>query len=517
MAQTDPSEQSPFATLDQSSPFGAKPQQLDQPEPGAQEAQDFLNSIESDAQPEIAAQPEGDLDPAAQEFLAGEAEQEGLGLPPSTQSPAEDFTDVSPAQMLDEAITTIGDLGARVKASFAGTELSKLKSVRSSFPDAEVTRDDKGNIFIDEEGKPTRKLDKESIGLIENIAGDLIADNARLITEGTIENLFRIKGAIEGMGVASVPAVAIEGAIGANVALSTADFIQEKIFGIERDPERASRLTESALATSFGAGFNFLGARMARSKAARDLLKKGKEKVVETLGGVKDKIQEVEGLLKQVNESGLVQEGKEIKFTPGQKLETLGDEVHLPEVKILEGEMSRENNYRAFRKETSKSIEGAYDSARKLLRQEAGVPTDLGESIGSVISDEKMVWGKHIGKFRKGVDQAAAGAPQSAANTVEAVERVAENLGIDMGSFMALKGKTPAATRQLRVEHIKKMSGLDRNKAEVLSENLHSLVSVAKRKGDKLSLKDIESSYTALRSPNRNERCVRTRPPSSYW
>jgi len=120
---------------------------------------------------------------------------------------------------------------------------------------------------------------------------------------------------------------------------------------------------------------------MARSKAARDLLKKGKEKVVETLGGVKDKIQEVEGLLKQVNESGLVQEGKEIKFTPGQKLETLGDEVHLPEVKILEGEMSRENNYRAFRKETSKSIEGSYDSARKLLRQEAGVPTDLGESL----------------------------------------------------------------------------------------------------------------------------------------
>lgn len=505
-------------TLQQNSAFGAKPQQVAQPVPGEQEQQDLKDAFASspDAPPPGLPSPDEFAEYMADpvdEFAEYAASPQEAG-PERPTVGGEALLDMDPGKLIDQIITDVGDLGARVKASFAGTELSKLKSVRSSFPDAEVTRDEKGNIFIDEEGKPTRKLDKDSIGLIENIAGDLIADNARLITEGVIENSIRLKGMITGavLGLGGGPAAPITvpvataigtsaaGAVGAVTALEAGDFIQEKIFGIERDPERAGRLTEAGLAVGFGAGFNFLGSRMARSKAARDLLKKGKEKVVETLGSVKDKVKEVEGLLKQVNESGLVQEGKEIKFTPGQKVQTLGDDVHLPEVKILEGEMSRENNYRAFRQETANAVEGAYDSARKLLRQEAGVPADLGESIGNVISDEKAVWGKYIGEYRLKVNNAAAGKPQAAINSRDAVTKVADDLGIDLNDFMSLKGDDAAKSMKLRVDLIKKKSGLDRNKSEVLAENLFSLVSLGRRKGGKISLVDIEDSYKTLRN-----------------
>ena len=50
-----PQDMNQFATLDQQSPYGAKPQQVDQPEPGEQDQIDFMEGLEAPASPKMQA------------------------------------------------------------------------------------------------------------------------------------------------------------------------------------------------------------------------------------------------------------------------------------------------------------------------------------------------------------------------------------------------------------------------------------------------------------------------------
>ena len=382
---------SPFQTLSQNSPFGAKPQQVNAPEPGAQEQQDFASSIQSDAQPQIELSDDevadqflaGDDEAAADAFLGAEAapiEEPSIPVEPRAEDTLQDFKN-----QFKDSLT-------RTKLSFAVTDKERSGLLTKIFGEGNVERQDGEFLVRDKSTGKFRRIDQSGFELINDVL-----DFSREAVEEAVALPFEAGGALAG-GLAAGPAGVAVG-IGAGRAASTpaqikvADAIGE-FLGIERDPERSFAL-EAAVGTALNTAVPLAGAKLtsmlANRKAAKEAAKEAKTVVL------RKSSQEFETITNELKDAGLVQN------IPGTDTPIVLWQLHpdAPGALIMRKEF--QDNPQVLNMLT-KQGEAANTVLRDMAEQVGDVSgkidLDLAKEITGIAKKLRSAEGEQLGKFR---------------------------------------------------------------------------------------------------------------------
>lgn len=359
---------------------------------------------------------------------------------------------------------------ARMKNAFAVTGPESLDVLKKSglFDDV---RDQGGTIQVKRKGrKGWENFDRDKWELI----GDTL-DFARDGVEALIENGGRIGGAITGAlvaapegalvgagagtlvapgpgtvaggvggGVAAGLAGAVPGGIaggagGAVIAKNVGDAIAEYVMGIKQDPER-NKTQESVVAGAMGAGFSWLGSRMARNRAAKDAAKR---EATKTLEYAKEQVTRTTEDIAEVAKSfQMDKKTGRIRLDPQQ---AVGPGV-IPELDVTARELSTEQSFRNFRREAGDSIKSAYDSVAHALGAAAGRGAEVGDDFILTAKDVRKVEGKYIEAFRTQAESQLKGVSQPAPVTLNTLQMISQNIKT-AGHAERQLGLTPAQAK----------------------------------------------------------------------
>lgn len=502
------------------SPYAAKPTQLQDPVPGAEEQSEFDAFLASQPAPKMTPMPTPESEFDAAVSMPEEEPTMGLEDPNQMQSPM-------PAP---EGIAALKEqtreAGARLKNAFAVTDRESIETLKKSGLFDDVQLGDNGRVQVKRKGRGGwEDFDREKFELI----GDSI-DWARDILEGTIENAFRVGGGISGAAVAvpsgaasgavaGAPAgplgaaagavtggglaatlgfttgAAVGGAAGAVTAKQAGDAVAEKLFGIVPDPDR-SKVQENATAMAFGAGFNVLSSKLARRQALKASQTREAKK---TLDYARGKAEEAQQMINDVKESGikLGQDGK-FRLDPQQLVGGGG----VPDLDVTAKEMSRNTAFQNFRRQIGQNISDAYDSVAKTIGSLSGREGELGKEFVINAQDIRTAEGKLIGSFRKLADQKLVDQSRQAPKTVKAVSDLLIELGGKVEN-VARKGGYENANWKVIAPDLgdvmKANPSLTKNQAKFLIQEVVQLNERLLRAGGNLPVDEVERLYTGFR------------------
>lgn len=487
-------------------PYGAGPEKLDKPVP-------------KEALPDF-----GDFDFSGLKGGGEVAEQAG-NLPEEPMAPAAPAEGVAPPtepSLMEQATNTLDSFTnpiyealdksmMRAKASFATNPTEKINFLERVYGSANVGVDENGELLYRKDSTQAfEPFDPAKFELIDDAL-----DFTREIVEGTLENLGRAGGGALGFGAgvaegapagaavgSVVPGVGTaagaatggmvkgiaQGAVGAAAGGGTAatlankatNYIQEELVGIPIDPNRDLD-KESYMTFGLGAAFNFLAGRMARRKAYVDSQKKV---YGENIQSASTKLQDASEAVDEVNASGLIKEGGEIVFTPAQ---AAGKE--LPELAVLERELSTVEGYRDFMSKQGELVAEGYDAVIRTLTSAKGIPEKVADRIGAKVTDMRALEGATIGEFRKQALEASGGEKIPLRNVVGQAGEIFESLGIDSNAFI----NAPAEQRISQLVN----TGINKSHAKLIDAHLTKLTQSVE-KG--ITLRELDGQYRTMRT-----------------
>ena len=414
-------------------PTGTRPSDLN-----PQVAQDPLDAYSvpdtSGIQAPLAADPldQYAMGPAPQAADAGFNQEVPEAVDPGAMSP------MPPPEGLASAMEQVNEAGTRFKNAFTVTDNESLQVLRQSglFDDVKKSGD---GLMVKRRGrKGWERFDRDKIELL----GDTL-DLARDAFEGVIENMGRIGGAVGGFATTApqgaavgtaiapgpgtavgavstgmagaVPGAIAGGAAGAVAAKNAGDLVAQKLLGIQRDPER-NMITENGVAAAFGAGFSWLGSKMARRAATREAAAGEARKTVDY---AKQRLADAQADIAEVQASGikLGPDGK-FKLDPHQVV----GQGQIPELDATARDLSQNESFRNFRRQVADSVVGAYDSVARTLGAQAGRGSMVGDDFVLSAQNVREVEGRMIGEFKQQADQQLRGVSQLAPRTTNIIQ-----------------------------------------------------------------------------------------------
>lgn len=379
--------------------------------------------------------PDADLDQFLNNLGAQASPPDANGM--STQPEPEGLSSIK--EQLNEATT-------RFKNAFTVTGKESVDTLKSSGLFTDV-RDKDGEIQVQRKGRNGwESFDRKKF----EVLGDAI-DMSRDVFEGIVENAFRTAGGIggaaagtaaapgPGTAVGAVEGVAAGGAAGALVAKNAGDIVAQQLLGIKRDPNR-NDATEQATTAALGAGFSFLGSKIARSLANRSAVR---EEAKKTLDFASTQAMAAANDITQISKSG-------IKLHPDGKFRLDPQQLvgggQIPEIDATAKELSTEQSFRNFRRDVTEHVVGAYDTVAKSLGAAAGKGADLGSDFVLTSQDVRNVEGKMIGAFRDQAENQLKGKTAPVPRLLQTVQFIKQNMP-SAGYAERQLGLTPAQAK----------------------------------------------------------------------
>lgn len=406
----------------------------------------------------------------------------------------------------------------RGRLAFATNSYELVKGLETKFGSANARVTERGVEFREGPQQDWATIDNEAITNYLDLA-----DGARLIFEGVIENAARTGGFISGFGqgapvgaatgagvgtvLAPGPGTVVGGAsgfvtggllqgilrgaaaggLGSAAAIQFADKVQEEVLGIERDPNR-SALIESSAALALGAGFDFLATKTAKKIASARL---AAQQLGENLIHVKNRVNEVTENLDIVNKLGVLKDGKQLKLAPNQMAGDLS-----PELQEVAKELGTTDGWRNFIIKQGQAIKEAYVGIGQLVGnvQKLSDP-DFANKISRSIFSSRRMEGRLIGKFRDQALKKSAGAVHNVNRAGEAFGNLIDQLGVDP----TLKGDDLAqAISKLSIDDVvAAFPSLTGNQPQALRGILSKFAKEVREEG--MDLASMDRQYTVLR------------------
>lgn len=283
----------------------------------------------------------------------------------------------------------------------------------------EDVRHYKGDLQVKRKGRGGwEDLDRAKVELI----GDTL-DFARDAMEMTIEGGLEIGATIGGLMGGPVTGIAANmagGAAAAVTAKNAGDVVAQKFLDIKQDPKR-SMVIENATAAAFGAGFGWLGSKLARNQAARSLLAEERKSVQGVVKQAQEAIEDVQA----VADSGikLTPEGD---FVLSPNVATGGTD---PEIRNSAKALSDSDAFRAFEEQQGKVLQDAYSGLAERVGNFGGRKANIGEDFVLTAKHVRQAEGKLIGSFRSQVRADMKGKKLPTQNIAKEVGETFEALG----------------------------------------------------------------------------------------
>ena len=317
------------------------------------------------------------------------------------------------------------EAGMRLRKSFAVTSPENEQVIKESGLFDDVKQDKDGWQVKRKGQKKWSKLDRDGYQLVTDTL-DFARDAFEMVVEGGTEIAGTIAGGLASGGTASIPANIASGAAGAIAAKTAGDAMSQHFLGIKQDPER-NLLAETALASTFGAGFGWMGASMARRAATRKFARVEGDKSVRA---VVDKVSETMENITEVQNSGIKLD-KNFKVDPN--VAAGGAD---PELKATAKYVSDTDGYRNFFNQMGDQLTTAYDSLTGAVANFAGKNTDnIGRDFVLTTKDVRKAEGRLIGDFVQFADKATRGKRQAAPMTFQTLSGFVEELGDAKGKI----------------------------------------------------------------------------------
>lgn len=440
-------------------------------------------SIPNGTKPTDLASPVPDTgdDFAALDAFAGAPDDlsalEGFAVDPAAAAqapgPDQEIPQVAPAEEIDpgamspmpeptglaSAREQINEAATRFKNAFTVTDNESLDVLRSSGLFDDVKKSAKG-LMVKRRGRAGwEHFDRDKIELL----GDTL-DLARDAFEGVIENIGRIGGAVggfmaaapqgaaagtvaaPGLGTAvgavatgmggAVPGGIAGGAAGAVAAKSAGDAVAQNLLGIPRDPER-NMTQENVVAGGMGAGFSWLGSRMARRAAAREAAAGEAKKTVDY---AKQRLADAQADIADLQKAGALE--KNFRLDPQQ----IVGQGNIPELDATARDLSQNESFRNARRQVADSVTGAYDAVAKTLGAQAGRGSTIGDDFVLSAQNVREVEGRMIGEFKQQAEQQLKGVSQLAPRTTNTIQMIHQSIKTP-GHAERQLGLTPAQAK----------------------------------------------------------------------
>jgi len=384
--------QSALSTLDQTSAFGAKPQQVDAPVPGEQEQQELVQATGLDAQPEIQLSPEEEAD----QFLSADDEAaaflgEPVGVEPGQEQPLEMEEDQGPVRNFANQFK---DSLTRAKLSFAVTDKERSGLLNKILGEGNVERRD-GKFFIRDKKKDKfRELDPFTSDVINDVL-----DFSREAVEEVVALPFEAAGAASGLLAGPAAPAAAAGGVIAGRALSVpaqikvADAVGEWL-GIERDPER-SFAVESAVGTALNTAIPLAGSKLGNMLANRRSAKRVAKQAKHVQ--MRQNSHEFEQITNELKEAGLVQN------IPGTDTPFLIWQLHPddPKANVLRKHFEDTPVVQNMITKQGEAAQGVLRDMAEQVGDTAGkIDIDLSKEVVNIAKKIRDAEGEQLGKFR---------------------------------------------------------------------------------------------------------------------
>lgn len=354
---------------------------------------------------------------------------EGFGeeVPVEEVIPPEEAMSPLPAPTgLASAGEQLREAGARFRNAFAVTPAESVEVLKQSGMFEDVRQGADGVEVRRPGRKGWEKFDRDKVELIGDTL-DWARDIMEMGVEGGVEVLGTLAGAIPTAGTGTVPANMAAGATGAVVAKNAGDVVAEQLLGIKKDPKRSAAM-ENTVAASFGAGFGWLGSKMARAAATRRALKVEGDKSIQA---VVKQVDEAAEDIAEVKRSGITLNADgEFKLDPN--MATGGAD---PEARATAKWLSDTPGYRNFERQVGDNLKSAYASVAERLGSDIGKRAELGKDFVLSSKDVRKAEGKLIGSFRDLADKKLAGKPQPAPRSLQTIQMMKQELADSQGKL----------------------------------------------------------------------------------
>ena len=345
-------------------------------------------------------------------------------------------------------------LPARIRASFGKTQKEKQSALETYLGKKNV-RATKDNFLVRLPGKDKfRKLDPETFDII----GDMFADTFR-------DSVTQMTGvaavAAQGPGALEPVSSAVGYGLGVAAGDSVADLIAENVLGIPRDPSRGGVAEGDSTLAQVEAGAE-RALDNASYGATSTIFNSALKKLVGVFG---DRITKRAELRKAIKDAGEVPEHQKLSASVKANMDTADELVSLDQLKNLPGtdtpilahqmlpdtkdaknvaqSLNNSREFQTLQGQASKQlgdtivdmVEAAADlsqgTVKKAMQSGQKIPKKgLVNDVGELLESATKAEGKLIGEFRDRAGEAARNVPIRTPKTMEALEEIVGELGI---------------------------------------------------------------------------------------